>query len=162
MENSQKIIYLKDLNKAKIKFIDKKTILVGGCFDILHYGHLRFLKKAKKEGDFLIVALESDEFIKKKKNKNPVHNQLQRGEILTSLSLIDLVILLPYFSSDTDYFNLVKEIRPKIIAVTERDPQLINKKNQAKEVGGKLTVVTSYIKDFSTRKIIDKYQVKFL
>ena len=71
----------------------KKTVLVGGCFDILHYGHLRFLSQAKEKGEMLIVALESDTFIRKIKNKKPIHTQEQRAEILAHLNLVDMIIV---------------------------------------------------------------------
>lgn len=140
-------------------FKEKKIVLVGGCFDLIHYGHLQFLKKAKKQGDFLIVALESDEFIKKNKRKQPIHNQKERAEILANLNMVDLVIKLPLFSSSEEYFNMVKIIRPKVIAITEGDLQLENKKQQAKIVGGKVKIVTPLIKKFSTRKIVSNFNL---
>ena len=74
----------------------RKTVLVGGCFDILHFGHTRFLKKAKSFGDFLIVLLESDKHIKRLKGKNrPINNFMQRKEVLLSLKFVDKVIKVP-------------------------------------------------------------------
>ncbi|MBI3343244.1 adenylyltransferase/cytidyltransferase family protein, partial [Candidatus Gottesmanbacteria bacterium] len=60
-----------------------KKILVGGCFDLLHYGHIRFLEEAKKLGDHLVVALESDENVRRMKGEGrPIHTQAQRKEML--------------------------------------------------------------------------------
>ena len=56
--------------------IHSKIVLVGGCFDLLHYGHIEFLKNAKKQGEYLIVALEPDEAIVNYKKRQPIHNQL--------------------------------------------------------------------------------------
>lgn len=152
-----KIISFEALKKNKLLVKGKKTVLVGGCFDLIHYGHLQFLKKAKEVGDYLIVALESDEFIKKKKKRDPIHSQGQRAEILASLDMVDLVILLPLFSSDQEYFDMVKTVEPKVIAVTEGDPQIENKRKQAKEIKAILKTVSPLFKNFSTNKIILKF-----
>lgn len=149
-----KIIKRKQVNEYKKYWQEKKTVLVGGCFDLLHYGHLKFLQRAKKRGDFLIVILESDQFIKNKKRKPPVHHQNERAEILSAIKFVDLVILLPWLKIDRQYLQLVKEIIPKIIAVTEGDEQLDKKRHQAQAVGAKLAVVTSVIQKFSSSRII--------
>lgn len=127
--------------------------MVGGCFDLLHYGHLSFLQKAKSEGDFLIVALESDQFIKEIKNKQSIHNQQERAEILISLEIVDGVIMLPYFTKSEQYMELVTTLQPSVIAVTAGDSQLDNKKKQAKAVGASVKVVTPLLSEFSTTKI---------
>ena len=150
----KKIISLNVLPKFLPKIKNNKTVLVGGCFDIFHFGHLTFLKKAREEGNYLVVALESDEFIKKYKGRDPIHTQNQRARILSSITYVDLVIELPLFKSDQDYQNLVESIKPKIIAVSENDPQIEKKNHQAELVGGKLKVVTGPLTDFSTKKII--------
>lgn len=137
-----------------VKNAGKKTVLVGGCFDLLHYGHYIFLKKAKNQGDYLIVAVESDQSIIKNKNRKPIHSQRQRAEILTELKCVDEVILLPYLSSDSEYESFVKKIHPDIIAVTQGDPQIKNKRRQAKLIGGELQIVTPVLGNFSTQKII--------
>lgn len=153
MRKKALIIRYKEIQEMGNFFKNKKTILVGGCFDLIHFGHLKFMEAAKEQGDFLIVALESDEFIKKHKKKLPVHRQSERAEILSNLNMIDLIILLPLFKTNNDYFDLVKKISPRIIAVTIGDQQLKNKKKQALEVGAEVREVVTNLKNFSTRNI---------
>lgn len=141
------------------KFKNKKIVLVGGCFDIFHYGHLKFLEAANKQGDTLVVALESDKFIKKHKHRNTIHTQQQRKEILESLSFVNHVICLPYLSSYPDYLQLVQTIKPAVIAVTANDPQLKNKQKQAQKVGAKVKIVYKLIPGFSTTNILEKIGV---
>ena len=120
----------------------KKIVLVGGCFDLLHYGHISFLKQAKALGDYLIVALEADQNVRFAKGDNrPIHSQQQRKEMLTSLSFVDEVIPLPPMNQDFQYFNLVEKIHPQIIAITEGDPVVDKKLKQAEQVGAKLVVI---------------------
>ena len=110
-----------------------KKVLVGGVFDIIHFGHIHFLKNAKRLGDHLVVALESDANVKRLKgNGRPIHSQDQRKEMLKSLSFVDEVIILPDVMADKDYEKLVMETKPHIVAVTEGDPVLIKKKAHAK------------------------------
>jgi FAD synthetase len=117
----------------------KKIVLVGGCFDLLHYGHISFLKQAKALGEYLIIALESDENVKRMKgDARPIHTQTQRKEMLESLSCVDEVIALPPMHGYHDYSEFVGNIKPAIIAITEGDPAKIKKSQQAKEVGATL------------------------
>ena len=161
MKDNSKIISLSKISSKLKSLKNKKTVLVGGCFDIFHYGHLQFLKKAKESGDFLIVALESDEFIRKNKEREPIHNQKQRGYILSGFSFVDLIILLPYFSKEKSYFDLVKKIKPNIIAVTKGDPKIENKRKQAAMVSAKVKEVTPLIKNFSSTRIYKMYEAFF-
>ena len=68
-----------------------KRILTYGTFDLLHYGHIRLLKRAKALGDYLIVALSTDEF-NNLKGKKAYHNYKTRKEMLESIRYVDLVI----------------------------------------------------------------------
>lgn len=134
---------------------DKKLVLVGGCFDILHPGHLIFLQKAKKVGDTLVVLLESDEKIKKLKGVNrPVHTQKTRAFILKALKFVDRVILLPNMKNDSDYERLVKKIKPDIIAATEGSTDNHLKKRAAQLVGAKFIYVTKMIGNHSSSAIL--------
>lgn len=69
-----------------------KRIITYGTFDLLHYGHINILKRAKNLGDYLIVALSTDEFNSLKKNKKTYFNYEQRKTLLESLRFVDLVI----------------------------------------------------------------------
>ncbi len=145
-----------DLRKLK-SFLpgrnESKTVLVGGCFDILHIGHVRFLSEAKSMGDYLVVLLESDKNVKKLKGKNrPIFTQKQRAEMLSSLRMLDLIVLLPKMENHNDYLNLVTEIKPHVIALTEGDPHVEEKRLQAKKVGAEVKTV-SLTKTFSTSNL---------
>jgi len=118
------------------------VVLVGGCFDLLHFGHITFLKEAKKLGDHLIVLLESDKNVKRLKGEGrPFHSQKQRKEMLLSLSCVDEVHELPPIVGYEAYFDLINKINPSIIALTEGDPKLKTKTKQAEKVNARVVVI---------------------
>ena len=134
-----------------------KTVLVGGCFDLLHEGHRQFLKLAKKQGDLLLVALENDKNIQRLKGKErPLNQEEIRADQLLKTGFVDLVVLLPELKTDNDYLQMVKIIKPKIIAVTRDDPQLKNKQKQAEIVGAKIKIVIKQIPGYSTTQILKR------
>ncbi len=133
----------------------RKAVLVGGCFDVLHPGHVIFLEKARKEGDFLIVLLESDEKIKQIKGKNrPFFNQKERASVLRGLKFVDQIIMLPFLKSDGDYEKIIKKLKPDIIAATKGAPDNFHKERIAKLIGAKLKIVSKIIGDYSTSRIL--------
>ena len=96
----------------KIKEENKKIVFTNGCFDILHVGHVRYLSKAKKLGNILIVGLNSDKSVKKLKGDNrPINIFEDRATLLASLRFVDLVII---FEEKTPE-NLIKKIKPDIL-----------------------------------------------
>lgn len=80
-----------DICKIKKGVKDMKRILTYGTFDLLHYGHIRLLKRAKELGDYLIVALSTDEF-NAGKGKTAYHNYETRKKMLEAIRYVDLVI----------------------------------------------------------------------
>jgi len=154
--SSPKIVSLAKLSQTveQHALADKKTVLVGGCFDILHFGHLSFLTQAKEAGDLLVLLLESDEFIKTKKGKQPIHNQDQRAAILASLYQVDFVVLLPYLKTYREYLDVIKMIKPKLIGVTRGDINLNFKKRQAQEIGAEVIEIIDTVGNFSSSKIL--------
>ncbi|MCX7910322.1 MAG: D-glycero-beta-D-manno-heptose 1-phosphate adenylyltransferase [Endomicrobia bacterium] len=108
------IVSLKKLKKIvkNLKSKNKKIIFTNGCFDILHLGHVRLLKKAKSLGDILIVGLNTDSSIKKIKGPTrPINSQKDRAEVLDSIKYVDYVVL---FNEETPY-KLISEIKPHIL-----------------------------------------------
>lgn len=136
---------------------NKKIVLVGGCFDVLHKAHLEFLIKAKQQGDILILLLESDENIKRLKGQDrPINLLEKRANNLDSLGFIDLIVKLSSRVSDEYYYKLTKLISPDIIALTKNDPLTEKKKEQSEMVGGKIKFVMDRNKNYSTTKLINK------
>jgi len=156
----RKIITIEEIGTvvSKLKKASRKIVLAGGCFDILHVGHIAFLEKAKAAGDILVLLLESDEAIRRLKGeKRPINPQENRAKVLSAIEFVDLVVTLPKPFQDHDYQKLVLEIKPDVIAVTAGDPSLASKKSQAREVGGVVKMVLEKISEHSTTKLLDYF-----
>lgn len=90
----------------------RKVVFTNGCFDIIHAGHVRYLKKAKSLGDILVVGLNSDSSVRSIKGVNrPIVPEKERAEVLSSLYFVDYVIL---FKEPTPK-KLIMEIKPDIL-----------------------------------------------
>ena len=153
MDFHQKIVPLSRVEEMKFDK-KKKTVLAGGCFDILHYGHLYFIQKARSSGDLLILLLESDAFIQNIKKKKPVHTQQQRAELLAALGYVDYVVLLPLLRKpDEEYEKIVRQINPSIIAYTTGDIQEDHKKKFAQKVHADILLIP-YLESFSSSQLI--------
>lgn len=134
---------------------NKKIVLVGGCFDLLHIGHIQLLQKAKEKGDALFVMLEGDKRIRETKgDKRPIHNQMQRAQVLSAIASVDYIILLPYLHTDNEYDQVVRQIHPSIIATTKGDTLISHKNRQAKEIGSTVVFVNAPVKTISTSSIL--------
>jgi FAD synthetase len=159
-----KIIDLKQaisLSK-KLKTEHKTLVIAGGCFDILHVGHIRFFQKAKQEGDILCILLEDDRNVKKLKGKQrPINSQKDRAEILSSISFIDYIIPLKNMTTDEDYDNLLIRLKPDIIATTENDPQGVHNERQSKLINAKVKYVIQRINNKSTSNLAKRISEDF-
>ena len=152
-----KILNIKEaIEVAKeLKRKNKSIVLVGGFFDILHVGHIKFLEKAKKLSDILFIMLEDDEKLRKVKGENrPIHSQKERAIILSSVKSADYIILLKRMTNDQEYDKLVIQIAPSIIATTYPDAFLNHKIRQAKLVNGKVKYAIKRIPKYSTTKFV--------
>lgn len=90
------------------------TVLVFGTFDILHAGHIHFLKSAKKLGEMLTVVVARDKTVKLLKKKQSVHTEKERVTILRELRCVDQVIL---GDSKLNVYAVIKKIKPDVIAL---------------------------------------------
>ena len=93
--------------------LNKKIVATNGCFDILHVGHVRYLKKAKSLGDVLIVCVNSDSSVKKIKGETrPINNQYDRCEVLSALRYVDAI----YIFDEISPLKTLLKIKPTIYA----------------------------------------------
>ncbi len=128
---------------------NKKIVFTNGCFDILHTGHVTYLKQAKNLGDILILGLNSDNSVKRLKGEGrPINSELDRAFILEALEVIDYVVI---FDEDTPH-ELIKLIKPDVL-VKGGDYKL-------EEVVGrefaKETVLLKFVDGYSTTSTIEK------
>ncbi len=89
----------------------KKVVFTNGCFDIIHPGHVRYLRRARALGDVLVVGLNSDSSVSRLKPGRPVNNQSARAEVLVALESVDFVCI---FTEDTPY-ELIKFLQPDVL-----------------------------------------------
>lgn len=139
------------MNKiAEARSQGKKIGLVQGSWDLFHLGHLRYLLKAKEACDFLVIAMDSDEKIQKRKGKSrPIIPENERYEFLTSLNIGNYVYIKP---ANEPKWNLIKTIRPDVlIAIKENytDEQL----KELKEYVGKVDILPRQSETSTSDKI---------
>lgn len=102
--------------RKELKEKNKKVVFTNGCFDVLHPGHIDYLNKAKAEGDVLIVALNTDESVKRiKGEKRPILSLEERAFIIGNLKAVDFVTS---FEEDTPA-NIISEIIPDYLVKGE-------------------------------------------
>ena len=137
----------------KLQKLGKKIVFTNGCFDILHVGHVRYLKEAKALGDILILGLNSDSSVKSLKGSNrPINNESDRAEVLSALKAIDYVVIFDEKTAE----NIVGEVKPDIYA--KGGDYSIDTLPEAKivaEHGGK-TVLLQLVDGKSSTNIINK------
>ena len=128
-----------------------KITLANGCFDLLHVGHVRYLRAAKELGGKLIVAINSDESVRKLKGeRRPMMPANERAEILAALADVDAVVIFP----EDDVRALVREIRPEVQAKgTDYTAENVPERDTVIECGGRVEIVGDP-KDHSATEII--------
>ena len=133
----------------------EKITLANGCFDLLHVGHIRYLRAAKQLGGKLIVAINSDDSVRKLKgNGRPLMPAGERAEILAALSDVDAVVIF----GEPDVRALVREIRPDIHAKgTDYTAQSIPERDTVIECGGRVEIVGDP-KDHSATELIRRVE----
>jgi len=132
-----------------LKAKGKKIVFTNGCFDILHPGHLDLLRRAKEEGDVLVVAINSDESVRRIKGPNrPIFSQDERAMLLAGLEFVDFVTI---FEEDTPY-EIISLLSPHVL-VKGSDYKL-------EEVVGRdlveRVVLAPIKKGYSTSKLIER------
>ena len=132
----------------------KKIVSTNGCFDLIHIGHVRYLKQAKELGDVLIVALNSDSSVRKLKGENrPVVKEDERAEILDSLVAVDYVVI---FGQDNP-LDVLKVIKPDVHVKggTFIEERVKEEKELVESFGGRMEILEE-VRGKSSTKIMEK------
>lgn len=133
----------------------EKITLANGCFDLFHVGHIRYLHAAKQLGGKLVVAVNSDESVRKLKGEGrPLMPAPERAEILAALSDVDAVVI---FEED-NVRSLIREIRPDVqVKGTDYTPQGVPERETVIECGGRVEIVGDP-KDHSATDLIRRME----
>jgi rfaE bifunctional protein nucleotidyltransferase chain/domain len=136
---------------AKWRSAGERVILANGNFDLLHVGHVRYLRGAKELGGKLVVAINSDESVRLLKGEGrPIMPAEERAEIVAALGDVDVVVIFP----ELDVRALIREIRPDIHAKgTDYASDSVPERDVVAEVGGRVAIVGDP-KEHSTSEII--------
>ena len=149
-----KIVGLSQLKKdlARLKKSGRTIAFTNGCFDILHYGHVSYLEKAKKAGRVLVIGLNSDASVRRLKGpERPVNPQLARASVLAALESVDYVTV---FTQDTPE-ELIKAVSPDVlIKGADWKGKPVVGADYVKAKGGKVEFI-KFVDHFSTTKIIE-------
>jgi D-beta-D-heptose 7-phosphate kinase/D-beta-D-heptose 1-phosphate adenosyltransferase len=131
----------------------KKIAFTNGCFDILHVGHVRYLREAKKTADVLVLALNSDSSVRSiKGEKRPLMNEKERAEILAALECIDFVTIFPELTP----LELINYLKPDILIKGGDWPEeKVVGREEIKKWGGRVAIIPE-VEGKSTTNIVEK------
>ena len=129
----------------------ERIVLANGNFDLLHVGHVRYLRGAKALGGKLVVAVNSDQLVRALKGEGrPIMPERERAEIVSALADVDAVIVFP----ELDVRSIIREIRPDIHAKgTDYTADTVPERDVVADCGGRVAIVGDP-KDHSTSEII--------
>ncbi len=144
---------LKRLDELPALVARKRAVLANGCFDILHVGHLRYLRGARELGDVLVVAINSDISMRAIKDEGrPILHQDERVELVSALACVDYVVMF----DEPDVSRVLDVLRPAVHAKgTDYTEQTVPERDRVLAYGGAVRI-TGDPKDHSTRDIIDR------
>jgi len=130
-----------------------RIVFTNGCFDVLHRGHVGYLSQARELGDVLVVAVNSDESVRRLKGPTrPVNPQEDRAAVLAALGCVDHVVV---FDEDSPE-RLLEAVRPDVyVKGGDYRPELIPEAELVTRLGGEVRTL-DYLPDRSTSAIIDR------
>lgn len=141
-----------------LKKAGKRVVLANGCFDLIHVGHIRYLKESKQRGDILVVALNSDSSVRKLKGKGrPILLEDQRAEIISSFSFVDYIT----FFNETKVDRVLTTLKPHVHAKgSDYSVETVPERDTVKQYGGEIAI-TGGPKIKSTSEVIAEIVTRF-
>lgn len=113
------IISFDELSLIRAKNNPSTIVFTGGCFDLLHEGHICALKWRKSLGDILVVGVSSDERVRQRKGSSrPIQNELTRSHVIDAIKYVDYTFILPMPDEVSPTLNVIKRLKPDIFVDT--------------------------------------------
>jgi D-beta-D-heptose 7-phosphate kinase/D-beta-D-heptose 1-phosphate adenosyltransferase len=156
MNKDKKIQKQNDLEKIRnqLKHRDEKIVFTNGCFDLLHSGHIHLFREAKKLGDVLIVAVNTDESVKKIKGAaRPIFPLEERLEVLEAIDDIDY---LTSFSEETPRQVITRLLPDVLVKGGDWKPDEVVGREEVEGAGGEVVIIP-YLEGRSTSQIIKEF-----
>lgn len=151
--------YIRDM-----KEIGKRVVIVTGCFDLITNAHVKFLKRAKAAGDILVVGIEDDTRVRTFKGPyRPVNTITQRIELMEAFGFVDFTFVIKGSTTKSDiksfYTRLHRDLKANVLAVSEGDPYIQDRKDEIEAGGGELVAVSRF-EEGSTTSVIRRFLAK--
>ncbi len=154
LPSESKIISQQDIQalRTEHKKNGQRVVLANGCFDVLHAGHVRYLEAARKEGDVLVVGVNSDATVRDLKGAGrPILDEKARARLVAALRAVDYVIIF----SETSVEVLLEELRPDVHAKgTDYTADTVPERATSNSLGIRVAIVGDP-KEHSTRGLLE-------
>lgn len=139
--------------RGELRREGKRVVFTNGCFDLLHAGHVRYLREASSLGDVLVVALNSDDSVRALKGEGrPILNQGERGEVLSALEAVDYVTV---FEEETPQ-KLIASLLPDVLVKGgDWAIEAIVGREEVEAAGG-MVLSLPYLEGASTSEIVKR------
>jgi len=155
LDSDSKIKHLDVMRRVaeQAKIRGKRVVFTNGCFDLIHFGHVKYLQKARSLGDILVLGLNSDASVRRLKGeKRPLINQEERAHLLAALDCVDYVVI---FDEDTP-LSLIEAVRPDVLVKGgDYTREGVVGHEQVESWGGRVELV-EFVDGRSTSGIIEK------
>jgi len=158
---NEKIIELTKLPKRTeaLRAAGKKLVATNGCFDLLHVGHVRYLRAARALGDALVVGLNGDQSVCELKGPGrPINNKRDRAEVLAALECVDLVTIFPEVRAT----RFIETAAPAVYAKGgDYTSESLNAEERAvlEKIGAKIHIIP-FEKGYSTSALVERLRVR--
>lgn len=111
------IVPFSELPGIRLRHIQDRIVFTGGCFDLIHEGHVQALSGRKAQGDVLVVGVSTDERIKERKGPSrPIRHELARIAVIDAFRFVDYSFLMPDPADESPTFQVLQTLKPNIFA----------------------------------------------
>lgn len=151
---AEKIVVREELPalRERLRREGRRLVMTNGCFDLMHAGHASYLEYARGLGDALLVALNTDESVRRLKGPTrPVVDERNRARMMAALECVDYVT----FFDEDEPKDLIAEVLPDVLVKAEDWAHYVSGREAVEAAGGKV-VLAPMVEGLSTTKIVER------